>query len=120
MCKFSNKGRDAGVLPIHGADEFFGHPAILVDDVCFGELECSVAVGEGAVRVAEDRKREVLASGKVLQGSSIRVHADAQHGYTLLAHGFGELLEAGSLLDAGRAPGGPEVQHHHLARVIVK
>ena len=68
MCKFSNKGRDAGVLPIHGADEFFGHPAVLVDDVGFRKLECAVAVGEGAVGVAQDRKREVLLSGKVLQG----------------------------------------------------
>ena len=29
-------------------------------------------------------------------------------------------FEAGSLLDARRAPGGPEVQHHHLSSQVVK
>ena len=56
---------------------------------------------------------------EIAVGLLVLVDADAEHHHARLApSAAGTALSDGSFLDAGRAPGGPEIQHQQLAAEV--
>src|SRR2546426_5958057 len=105
---------DARVLPVGGSDDFLGETSAAVEDVSLRKFEGTVAAGQRLTRVARNREGQALREHESFERCLVLVHADADHRHTVGAHLLRELLQTRRLLDAGRAPRRPEVQHHNL------
>src|SRR5260370_33695689 len=99
----SNEGDNTRILPVDIADNFFGQPPVTIEDVSFREQECAEVRGQCLVGVARDWKRKVILGNEFLQCLRILVHTNADYHEPGLRHFFGASLEAGLLLETGRA-----------------
>ena len=106
---------DFGVGPVGVAYDFASDDARAIDDVGFGPALCVVELCGGLIRIADGGEVDVMAGKKAAVGGRVLVDADRQDGE------FGvvvlKLEERRHLLDAGRAPGGPEVEQDYTAAV---
>lgn len=98
---------DLGAGPILGGDKFAAEDAVFVDDVAFGDLAGSVEGLDAGGGVADGEEIDVvlLEEALVLVGIFILTDGDDDDLGKLVLEGE----QAGKLLDAGGAPGGPEV-----------
>ena len=109
---------DLGAGPVLGGDEFAAQDTLFVDHVALGDLAGAVEgldVG-GGITEGEEVDVVLLEEAVVLVG--VLVLTDGYDG------DLGELVlegqEAGELLDAGRAPGGPEVDDDDVAAELAE
>ena len=116
VLKLVQVSNDLGRSPVGGANKFPPDDSVLVDDVGFrraGGSEGEVAL-LGSVKGREQINVVVGDVGSV--GGFFVIEADGE--YDHLGHIALELNEGRELLQAGRAPGGPEVEDDDLAAVV--
>ena len=106
--------------PIDGPDELAAQHTLAVDDVGLGKLEGSVKVVALLVGIAHGEQVDVVLFEKILVGALVGVDADRHHLHTLALHLLLHLHQRRHFFDAGRTPGGPEIQHHHFAAKFVE
>ncbi len=105
-----------GVVPVRSADDLVPHDAAPVHEIGLGELERAVPARHGAVGVQENRQREAVPleeGSHRIPGALIDAHR--QHLEVVSRERPGEPVDRWDLLHTGRAPGRPEMDHHHLA-----
>jgi hypothetical protein len=108
-------GADFGVGPILRADELAADEAVAVDDVGLGPHFGVVELGGGLVGIADGDEVEVAAVDEALVLVCVLVNADGEHGQVRPV--AVELKERRRFLDAGCAPGGPEVDQNDFAAI---
>ena len=86
--KFTNEAHHTGVLPIDGADDFFGQAPLAIEDIAFRKLESAVARSQALVRISCDRKCHVKLGDEFLNSAGILIHADADDLHSRVAHLF--------------------------------
>ena len=104
---------DLGTGPVLGRDELAAEDAARVDDVGFGNLDGAVEVGDAGGGVAQGEQVHVVVEEELPVDGRVFVLADGENGD--LREAALESHEAGHLYDAGRAPGGPEVEDDDVA-----
>lgn len=104
---------DLGTGPVLGVDEFATEQAVAVDDVGFGDLGGAVELVDAAVGVADGGDLDVVIGEEAAVDVVGLIHGDADDGE--IGHLFMELEQTGEFLDAGGAPGGPEVEDDGFA-----
>jgi len=110
------EGADLGVGPVLGADEFAPDDALAIDDV---GLRPHLGVKEPGGRfggVAHGDEVDVAAGEELAVGIRVFVDADAEDGQ--IGVFVVQIEQGGQLLDAGRAPGGPEVDQDDFASIV--
>ncbi len=103
-----------------GADKFAAQHALAVDDVSLGKLESPVKVVALLVGIAHGEQVHVVRLQEILVCALVGVNAHGQHFNALAFHSLLHLHQGWHLFNAGRAPGGPEIQHDHLAAQFVE
>src|ERR1017187_6731013 len=111
-----DKLRHAGGHPIGRFGELLQHLALGIDDVSFRVHERAVVLVQFGFASVEECRVELFEEGAV--GDFVLVHADAEDDHSLGSVGGRELAERGGFLHAGRAPGGPEIEHQELAAEV--
>lgn len=104
---------DDRVGPVLRADELAAKDALAVDDVGLGNLDGAVEGVDALVGVADGDEVDVVLGEELVVNVGVLVHADRddfEAGHLLV-----EREQAGKLFDAGRAPGGPEIEHDNVA-----
>jgi len=104
---------DVRVGPVLRADELTAEGALAVDDVGFGNLDGAVEGVDALVGVADGDEVDVVFDEELVVDVGILVHADGDD--FEVGHLLVESEQAGELFDAGRAPGGPEIEHDDVA-----
>src|SRR5579872_1229968 len=95
--------------PVLGADDFAFDAALAVDEIGFGEAGSAVIGCDGFGVVAESGEDDAIIFEEGLVGLRVIVDGDAEND-AAFGSDFGlELIEGRSFVDAGRAPGGPEI-----------
>ena len=107
-----------GAGPVLRADELAADEAFAIDDVGFGPHFGFEELGGVLVRVADGDEVDVVANEEVAVLVGIFIDADGKNGDA--GQVVMELEEGGQFNDAGLAPGGPEVEQHHLAAIAGK
>jgi hypothetical protein len=107
---------DLGAGPVLGADELAAKLAVLVDDVGFGIAEGAVEGVRCLGAVADGEEVDVVAVEEGLVGGGVCVCADAED--LDLRQLVLEGDEAGELLEAGSAPGSPEIEDDDAAAEV--
>jgi hypothetical protein len=72
------------------------------------------------IGIAHGKEIDFVQAQKTVIGVAVDVHTHAHHGDAFGAQALLELDQRRHFLDAGRTPGGPEVQHQNLALEVVK
>src|SRR5271155_5121679 len=111
-------GHHIGAGPILGADDFAVDAAVAIDDVGFRVHGGAVVEGDLLGGVTEGGEGEGGGFEEVVVGGGVVVHADADDGGAEWGDALLEGVEGGGFIDAGRAPGGPEIQQHDLAAEV--
>lgn len=99
--------------PVLRVDELAAENAVLVDDVGFGDLGGTVELVDAAVGVADGGDLDVVIGEEAAVDVVGLVHGDADDGE--VGHLFMKIEEAGQLLHAGGAPGGPKIEDDGVA-----
>ncbi len=61
----------------------------------------------------------MIIGDELFQSAEILIHTDADDLHAARTHLLGKFFKAGGFFDTGRAPGGPEVdQHHVMVRIL--
>ena len=107
-----------GGIPNLIGDEFFDYFAVAIDQVAFGILDCAVPEVDFLVGVAggEVGERGALEEGFV--ELLVLIDADTEDDEAFGSQLCFEVVEAGDFFDAGRAPGGPEVEEQDFAAEV--
>jgi hypothetical protein len=111
--EFAEVVEDLGAGPVLGGDELAAEDAARVDDVGFWDLDGAVEVGDTGGGVAQGEQIDVVVEEELPVDGRVFVLADGENGD--LREAALESHEAGHLYDAGRAPGGPEVEDDDVA-----
>src|SRR3989475_13212062 len=111
-------GEEFGTVPVLRANDFAGDTAIATDDVGFRVHRGAVLQGDLFRGIAVGREVDPLRPEESVVGGGVIVHADAQHGDSLWRKVLLQAVQRRHLFDAGRAPGGPEIEHHDLAAQV--
>src|SRR6185437_12734049 len=118
--QFTQEVHDLRLIPVHRANELAPQNASPVNDVGLGKLESAVKRITLLVRVADGQEIHLVILEELPVSVTVHVHANAHHLYTAILEFGLQLLERRQLLNAGRTPGGPEVQHHDLFAQIMQ
>jgi hypothetical protein len=111
--EFGEVAHDLGAGPVLCGDELSSQDALLVDDVGFGDLGGAVEGVDAGVGVADGEEVDLMPGEEALIDVGVLVITDGDYGDA--GHPLLELEEAGELFDAGRAPGGPEVEENDVS-----
>ena len=116
-------GEHVGGVPLLGADDFAGDAAVAVDDVGFGDHDRAVGYGDGRAIVlsggiAVGGEDDGLIGEELLIRRGVLVRSDAQDDSVARGDVLLQAVERRGFLDAGWAPGGPEIKDDHLAAEI--
>lgn len=106
---------DLGAGPFLCADEFAADDALAVDDVGLGPHLGMKELGGGLAGIADGDQIHVVTSNKARIGVGVFIDADGNDGNAGQLVVEGE--ERGGFLNAGHAPGGPEVDEDDLTTV---
>src|ERR1035437_5970908 len=109
-------GADFRAIPVLRADNFAANEAFSVDDVSFRPSLGVKELGGFLVGVADRGQVHIVANEKAAVSLRIFIDADGQNGQ--IRPVVVQLQQRGDLLDAGRAPSGPEVEQYDAAPVI--
>ncbi len=112
------EGADLGIGPVGVADHFAANDAIAVDDVGLRPSVGAVHLGHGLVGIADSGQVDVEALEEALVSIGVLVDAHGEDGDVGAL--VMELDQGGSLLDAGSAPAGPEIEQNNLTLVTGK
>jgi hypothetical protein len=104
-----------GAVPGLGADDFAGDAAIGGNDVSFREERGAIGGGDVFGGVAVVREIHVVIAQEFFEGCGVFVDANAENGGTAGSKLRLERSEGIDFIDAGRAPGGPEIEDDHFA-----
>jgi len=104
---------DLGAGPDLSADELSPQDAIAVDDVGLRNLNGAVERVDALIAVADGDEIDVMLDEEASVDVVILIGADADDGE--LWHGALQGEEAGQLLDAGSAVGGPKIEDDNTA-----
>ena len=104
---------DLGAGPVLGVDELAAEEAVLVDDVGLGDLGSAVELVDAAVGVSDGGDLDVVIGEEATVDVVRLVHGDTDDGE--VGHLLVEFEEARKFFDAGRAPGGPEIEDDGFA-----
>ena len=109
---------DLGAGPVLGAYEFAADDALAVDDVGLGDLGGAVHGVDAGGGVADGEEIDLVLDEEALVDVGVFVLRDGDDGDLgkLALHGE----EAGEFLDAGGAPGGPEVEDDDVPAVAAE
>jgi len=110
-----DEGADLGVRPVGVAYDLAADDALAVNDIGLGPALGVVELCGALGGVADGGEVHMAAEDEAAVGVGVFIDADAEDGEigTVVV----ELDEGRHLLDAGRAPGGPEVEQDNLAPV---
>src|ERR1700733_9914241 len=95
--------------PVLGADDFAFDAALAIDEIGFGEAGSAVIGCDCFGIVAEGGEDDAIIFEEGLVGLRVIVDGDAENDAAFRSDFGLELIERGSFVDAGRAPGGPEI-----------
>lgn len=109
---------DVGVGPVLGVDELSAEDALLVDDVGFGDLFGAVEAVDPLLLVADGDQIDVMLDQKLVVEVGVLIDADGDD--FEVGHLLVQFEQAGQLLDAWGAPGGPEVEHNDVAAQLAE
>src|SRR5580658_618322 len=100
-------------------NEFLNHFAVAVDQIALRILNGAVGQVDLLFGIAGGLVGEGRTGEEVTVELFVLVYADAEDDQTSGAECPGELVQAGNFLDAGWAPGGPEIEEKEFAAEIV-
>ena len=105
------------------ADDFAGDFAMAVDDVRFGDHGGAVGLGDGGAvffggGIAIGGEADVLVLEEFSVGGVVFVGRNAQHQGVTRGDVPLETLQGGGFLDAGLAPGAPEIEDDDFAAQV--
>src|ERR1035437_6028027 len=100
--------------PLLSTDELANDLAIAIDHEGFGKLERAIKPVRLLPAVADGEQIDVVVADELFVRAIVVVLADGENGH-LVAKLLLQLHQRGHLLNARRAPGCPEVEHHWLA-----
>src|SRR5712692_5955346 len=104
-------GNQLGAVPVLRPDDFPCDPPVAVDDVGFRVHEGAVMRGNLLRGIAVGGEADLVFPQKVFIRGGVFIHADPQHHAALRAELPVQPAERSHLGNAGRTPGGPEVEH---------
>src|SRR3569833_1091911 len=107
-------------IPGLGRDELLDHLAVLVNQIAFRILDGAVGEIDFLVGIARGLVRERKALQEVLIRVLVFIDADAEHYQSYGRELAGHLDARGNFVEAGDAPGGPEIQEQQLAAEIAR
>jgi len=106
---------DLRAVPVLRTDDLAANDAVSVDDVGLRPALGMKELGGLLGRVADRGQVHVVANEKAVVSVRVFVDADGQNGQ--IGPVVVQFEQRGHLLDAGRAPCGPEVEQHHAAPI---
>jgi hypothetical protein len=107
-----------GAGPILWADDFAVDAAFPIDDVGVGIHRGSVLGRDFLRSVAVIGIKETVGGEELAIGIVVIVHADAENGAATRRNPLLQKIQGGRFVNAGRAPGGPEIQKYNFAAQI--
>ena len=107
---------DFGVGPIGSADKFPPDDSIAIDQVAFRPHLCVKETGSSFTRIADGDQIDVAIADETGVLIGILIDADRQNSEIGIV--VVELDQGRKLLDAGSAPGRPEVQQDDSASIV--
>lgn len=113
-------GQHFGRVPILGANDLAQDFAVTVDDVGFGIHDRAVVDGGPFGGVTRGREVDAVLLEESAVGGFVFIDTDAEDDSIARGDALLELHESGSLFDARRAPGGPEIEDDDLALILRK
>ena len=91
-----------------------------IDDVGFRPAEGAVEVDGFAGFVAHGDHVDAVVFEEFVIGGIVGVDADGEDDHSFIFHACRHADEGGSFFDAGRAPGGPEIEHDDLTAKLAE
>ena len=116
MLQAFKKRANLRIGPVRVADDLAADDALAVDDVGFRPAFSAEELGGGLAGIADRGEVDVAADQEAAVGVGIFVDADAKDGQ--VGPVVVEIDQSRHLLNAWRAPCGPEVEHDDLAPVV--
>jgi len=113
-------GEHFGVGPVLWADDLAVDAALAVDDIGFWIHGGAIRESDFFRRVAEGGEPDIVGLQEIVVGALIIVQANAQDRSAERTDALLQLIERRRFLDAGRAPGGPEIEDDDLAAKVRK
>lgn len=113
-------GEHPGGVPVLGADDFAEDLAATIDDVGFGVHDRAVVDGGFLAGVAGGGIVDAVLLEKSAVGGFVFIDRDTEDDAVTRGNALLEVDEGGSLFNAGRAPGGPEIEDDNFALVLGK
>ncbi len=104
--------------PVLRAHDFAGDAAIGADNVGFGPHLGAVGGGDILGGIAESGEDYFVLLEKLFVGGGVFVNADAEDSGAARLDAELERVEGSDFVDAGRAPGSPEIENDHFAAEI--
>ena len=100
--------------PILRTNDFAVDAAVAVDDVGVGKHGGAILEWNIARRITESGKTQVVSHAEFLVSIFVLINRDAENGAATRLDLTLELIERGRLIDAGRAPSRPKIQHYDM------
>jgi len=120
LSQFRQEVDDFRLAPVHGSDEFSAHDSFAIDDVGLWVFEGAIEIAALVIGVADGEEIDFVAGQEAVVGVAVDVHAHTYDGEAFGSHPPLEVDQGRHLLDAGGAPGRPEIQDQNLALKVVK
>ena len=106
--------------PVPVSDHLAQDDALLVHDIGLGDHVGAIEFGDFLLEVGIDSETEGLLLEKGVDRLPGTVHAEGDDLQPGLVHLLAEGLHGGHFLQAGRTPGGPEIDQNHLAPEVAQ